>query len=385
MLNNILVMDDINILIMDDTDIPIDKKQDDFDVLIYHGGCLDGLLSAYTYWTTLPKDTRDKLVELKGVPTGNGTFRPDFRKLIKAKLPLFIYAKHGKDPLFNWLKGKRVVIVDFSYPYEQMVKIAQLAKFVTVLDHHNTAEKNLAPFLIPPSRRSATVPKNVKCVFDQTLSGAELAWKERFQPNIKLPKLYTIITDQDLWRWTYPDSKECACVLRVEKTLESFPAIEKIIWGDSQEKEIQAAARTRRVICKSKFYDDLVKKGKVYSSYETKIVNRLAGAAKIAYATEKNSNPEKIYNVLVVNSPIFQSEIGNYLCCNNIIDFVAVWFYSHAQQRIFVSLRTSRDDIDLSVLTPNLKGINFGGGHPQAAGGTICGSDITVVFSTHRE
>ena len=94
--------------------------------------------------------------------------------------------------------------------------------------------------------------------------------------------------------------------------------------------------------------------------------------------------PKREYKVLIVNSAILQSEIGNYLCSSGALTkenaaFVALWHYSYHANETHVSLRTNRKDVDLSIIAPNLGG-NGGGGHADAAAFSFKGTGICNYF-----
>jgi nanoRNase/pAp phosphatase (c-di-AMP/oligoRNAs hydrolase) len=99
-------------------------------LVIYHGNCPDGFTAA---WVTA-------------------------RKLGDVEL---LAAKYGDDPPLEEATGRRVVIVDFSYPREKLEQLHATGSLL-VLDHHKTAEADLQglPY----------------CVFDMQRSGARLAW-----------------------------------------------------------------------------------------------------------------------------------------------------------------------------------------------------------------
>lgn len=86
-------------------------------------------------------------------------------------------------------------IVDFSYDRATTEALAArygVDRFV-VLDHHQTAEKELAglPY----------------AVYDQNSSGCVLAWREMFS-FIDVPPILQYVQDRDLWRFELPHSKQ---------------------------------------------------------------------------------------------------------------------------------------------------------------------------------
>jgi oligoribonuclease NrnB/cAMP/cGMP phosphodiesterase (DHH superfamily) len=67
------------------------------------------------------------------------------------------------------------------------------------------------------------------------------------------------------------------------------------------------------------------------------------------------------HKVMCVNSPVLQSEIGNYLSKNK--PFAAVWFENEFGEKVY-SLRSSENGIDVSKIAAAYGG----GGHAKAAG-----------------
>src|SRR3989338_10708254 len=73
--------------------------------VLYHGSCPDGFGGAYAAWKKFG-DTAE-----------------------------YIPVKHGW-PVPEGLAGRKVFILDFSYPQEEMDFIVETAGSVTILDHH---------------------------------------------------------------------------------------------------------------------------------------------------------------------------------------------------------------------------------------------------------
>jgi hypothetical protein len=73
--------------------------------------------------------------------------------------------------------GRHVVMVDFSYKRDVLLKMAEKSAHILILDHHKTAEADLVD-----------LPANVECVFDMNRSGPNVAW-DRYFPNQRPPKL----------------------------------------------------------------------------------------------------------------------------------------------------------------------------------------------------
>jgi oligoribonuclease NrnB/cAMP/cGMP phosphodiesterase (DHH superfamily) len=98
-------------------------------------------------------------------------------------------------------EGDTVYIVDFSYPRDVLIGMAEIAT-VRVLDHHKTAQEALLGLNF--------------ALFDMTKSGAQLAWEFWF-PNTPVPDLISYVGDRDLWLKQLPHTEE------VHRALQTFP------------------------------------------------------------------------------------------------------------------------------------------------------------------
>ncbi len=137
-------------------------------VCIYHANCADGFGSAYAVWKKFGDECE------------------------------YIAASYGHTP--PDVTGKCVYMVDFSYPRDVLLDMAREAASIVILDHHDTAEKELVD-----------LPSNVQVVFDQDQSGAAITW--RFLHRMPMPHLLAIVQDRDLWRFNMHGTKEVTAAL----------------------------------------------------------------------------------------------------------------------------------------------------------------------------
>lgn len=157
---------------------------------IYHGNCADGFTSAWVVRQALGRDI-------------------EFRAGI-----------YGQPP--PKIDGLDVIMVDFSYKRPVIDEMAQSAKSILILDHHKTAETDLAPFRFEESSPGALgysdVPGMLRdCVdlgrppiialFDMDRSGAQITW-DVFNFGKPRPLLVDYTGDRDLWRFKLPLSRE---------------------------------------------------------------------------------------------------------------------------------------------------------------------------------
>ncbi len=255
------------------------------DVVIYHADCTDGFGAAYSAWKQL----------------GN---RAEYHA-----------CKHGIKP--PNVKGKNVVILDFSFDNATTKKMIEEANALLVIDHHKSAMVELHDI------------SNTH--FDMTKSGAMLAW-EYFHPGKEPPKFVKYIQDRDLWTWELEYSKEFSAAFdMVPFEFEEFEKFE----DDS-------------------VFDDACKRGSYILAYSKTVVKKVCEKAQSRKLNGKD--------VLVVNASHWMSEIGARLAPD--CDFAMIWYWDHAAQHTKVSLRAFHDAVDVSEISKKFGG----GGHKKAAG-----------------
>jgi uncharacterized protein len=121
--------------------------------------------------------------------------------------------------------GRDVIIVDFSYKRPVLEDMAAVAKSILILDHHKSAQEDLAPFSVEyhgGARFGADVPGIIRelvelgrppivALFDMERSGAGMVWDALIdEPR---PPLINHIEDRDLWRFALPKTREIAAAL----------------------------------------------------------------------------------------------------------------------------------------------------------------------------
>lgn len=174
---------------------------------IYHGNCADGFTAAWAVWTRFG-DQFD--------------YHPG------------VYQQPPPD-----VTGRDVLLVDFSYKRDVLKQMARSARSVLVLDHHKSAEQDLAEdlrthdgpavFRYDDDRwiggitwerhlsnneldRNEGAPfANIYAFFDMDRSGAGMAW-DFFNAFATRPALVNYVEDRDLWRFKLPGSREINAV-----------------------------------------------------------------------------------------------------------------------------------------------------------------------------
>jgi uncharacterized protein len=271
----------------------------DSTVVLYHKDCADGFGAAFAAWTIL------------GDPA------------------VYVPVQYGEPmPLGQIPVGGTVYIVDFSYPREELISLAQRSNRVVVLDHHKTAREALEGL-------DGTVP-GLSVTFDMDRSGAVLTW-EYFHPGEPVPLLLRYVQDRDLWRWEMISSREFSAALALEP------------------KDFQTWTNLREMVEDVNDRVAFLRRGAAVLKYQKSLVDSLASKAVMSDVGG--------HSVPAVNCPIFQSELGEELCKKYPDSpFAAVWFCPDEKSEIW-SLR-SRNGFDVSEVARSLGG----GGHAAAAG-----------------
>lgn len=113
----------------------------------------------------------------------------------------FVAAFFGQPP--PEVTKRQVYIVDFSYPRQTLKMMCLTAQALTILDHHLTAEQDLAGL--------EKEHVNLRVVFDMNKSGAVLTWE--FFHNTPLPRLLLHIQDRDLWHFALEGTNDLHAAL----------------------------------------------------------------------------------------------------------------------------------------------------------------------------
>ena len=216
---------------------------------------------------------------------------------------------------------KEVYIVDFAYSRDIMLDIKAKAKSVVLLDHHESAMIKLGDLDF--------------CHFDMHRSGAGMAWDFLF-PNKPRHWIINYTEDKDLWNWALPNSREINCNLQSNPlTLDTLYRLAKLS------------------------ADDLIPDGTAMLRYQRNMVTDIV---KKAREVEIQG-----YKVLMVNSPVLQSEVAGFLALNR--PFGVAWFENEIGEHVY-SLRSRDGGVNVCEIAAHYPG---GGGHPRSAGFRLMG------------
>jgi uncharacterized protein len=293
--------------------------------VIYHNNCPDGFGSAFIIWHYLKLHN----IQLNNIVFTNRNYLIETQQLS----PDFL-DKYNR---------KNLVICDFSYRPSQLFKLICKCKSILILDHHKTAKFDLI-----------NIPDELK-IFDMKLSGVGIVWNVYF-PDKPLPKFLTYIQDRDLWKFEIENTTEFSVYLAEQDF--NFELWESYL-DESNLNKVTLI-------------------GKSWLEYQNIIIDNLIAGA--SYFIQKINNRLQI--VLYVNSSIFKSEVGNKLLKKfPYADFSVILNYNAYRDQTYISLRSTDDRADVSIIAKQLGG----GGHRNSAGLALKGNHGILPFEKAEE
>lgn len=270
-------------------------------LVIYHADCYDGFTAAWIAW-----------------------------KAFSGEVELWP-GKYGEPPPYDEAESRKVFVLDFSYPREEMIRLNELAAGLEVHDHHKTAQANCEGLDF--------------CTFDMDRSGAGMAW-DRFFPPLDRPDWIQCVEDRDLWRFAHPGTKE------VHAYLTSTP-MTLAEWSKIHDSEIDEIVEGGRAILRS------------IDRYCEKMVEHSVG--RILWG-----KPAQVVNAPYLNC----SELCNYMLEGTDEPLgIAVAYFRRSDGQWQFSLRGKPGGTDVSSIAREYGG----GGHYSAAGFDV--ADLAEVFA----
>lgn len=285
------------------------------DIVIYHDKCIDGFTAAWCCWQRWPHAG--------------------------------YFARNYGMPVDLEVDGKRILIVDFSYPAEILNGlIGAGANSIVILDHHKSAEEELTPFrryadkperftlatattMIEDLQRGGYPP--ICALFDMQRSGGGLAWD--FAHETVRPLLVDLVEDRDLWRFRFGESSR-----NLHLALSTRP----------KDFETWTAA--------SDEVQELLNAGRAIASYRDTLIEEIADRA---WVTQIDGKP-----VITVDCPyLLVSETAHRLLQLH-PDAAFAAMRVAGEHSITFSLRSEDDREDVSAIARKFGG----GGHRNASG-----------------
>lgn len=266
-------------------------------MVIYHGKCDDGFCSAFLAW----------------ILYGDG---------------ITYHAGFYNDPAPD-VTGKDVIIADFSYDKDTILRILDTCNSLVWLDHHASVS-GLMEEIKAMNHPKATI------VFDNNRSGARLMYDHlssysETQRDIlsKYETFVNYVQDNDLWTFKSPFAKEFSVALRSNK-------MDFGVWENLK-------------------VENLIEEGKSMLKFFT---NKVKEVTALGYEKEVFG-----HKVLVANcNGMFASDVGHELAKDR--PFSVTWWYDGRRRKFVFSLRSSEGGADVGDLAKKAGG----GGHKHAAG-----------------
>lgn len=179
-------------------------------LVLYHANCNDGFGAAWAFNRISPY----MAIETEYKPVNYG---------VPIEFLLDLDKDNSKHDLW---------VVDFSFPINDLVALAERFNQVVVLDHHKTFIDTLVPEL------DEHLPSNLTIVWDLARSGAGLTWDylvQTFQPKdaaYSRPPIINYVEDRDLWKFKLKFSEEINAVISAtEKEFSEWNVLnEELLW-----------------------------------------------------------------------------------------------------------------------------------------------------------
>ena len=286
------------------------------DYVLYHGGCFDGFTGAYACYMKY-KDNQNIVY-----------------------LPMSHNYEYSEE-FINQFTEKKIIMIDFSTPYDVTIKILNICSELLIIDHHISAQKDL------------TLLDDKNKIFDMNKSGAVLA-HEYFFPNEKIPIGFQYIQDRDIWVWKLEEqSKPFTNALFAQINIKHI---------ENHSDKFEEFSKTFNETQK------LIDYGKIILNIQNSIINdQINYKQKIKIKYEEFNK----YNGIILNSSVFPSEIGNLLTGEHKYDFAIIYTHQikNNNDQWYCSIRSSSDVCDVSLIAKHFGG----GGHKRASGFRING------------
>ncbi len=275
-------------------------------LVIYHANCPDGFGSAWV----VRKALGDNAVEF--FPATYSRPAPDVR-------------------------GRDVIMVDFSYPRAVMEGIIKDAASILVLDHHESAEKGLAGLTAP----------SLTMVFGHGLSGVGVTWRHFF-PDRPVPRLLQHVQDMDIWTWKVPGTAE------VMASVFSYP-YEFTVWDSLMGK----VGRLRR------------EGVALHRAREKEIAELYARAGELRLTIGG-------YKVRAFNVPYLYAKLAAKASIGEPFSATFWGVQGPDGPRVQFSLRSAEDGLNVADIAK----LYGGGGHAHAAGFEVSPEALVAMVST---
>ena len=327
-------------------------------VVVYHKDCKDGFGAALVAWKKFGGDGRY-------IPVSYGTEQDSF---------VDDMAKSAEPP------PGELYVLDFSFNTDHLRRLAKVFRKITILDHHDTARKELMEERKTYEQRGSNVWAvkreiedlgNVSVDFDMDRAGCQLAWDHFFQPfqtinrEISRPEFINYLGWRDLW-W----HKRRNAYKKYADVIEALH-----LYLDTIPFSFQSWA---------KFCDqpqDAISKGMPIVAYQKQILRKAAANCVECVVNWRRNGATVAHQVGLVNAPHFMaSDLAEIVYQRTDADaykMVAIWC-TGKDGDVAVSVRSLERPGDIHC--GEFAKLYGGGGHPGAAGFAISLEQLTRIF-----
>jgi len=296
----------------------------DFNVLIYHDNCRDGICSLWC-----AHHYSDKKFDKIGLSASKDL---DLKR-------------------YNF-KNKKIIFADVCPSLENIKALSKIAKHITIIDHH---ESNLRKTI------ELSEEQNVDMIFDMKRSACQMIWDYFFEDK-KRPWFIDHVGDKDIWAQKLKYNDE------IIKSLDHY----ELINANNLEQLDKLYKYTKIDITK------LIKFGKNIILITNKILNDESKYALEATIVIKKKK-YRIWTASIKSDLV--SDFGNLLSTKKfndgtIPDFVLIWNYVPINKSWYISLRGSDASPNLAKIAETFGG----GGHAKASGFRLTnGTDLNSL------
>ncbi len=107
-------------------------------------------------------------------------------------------------PLDQFPAGARVFVVDFCYPFEELLALSSYCHELVILDHHVGMCETIERY--NEAMDACGWSDSHRAYFDNHKSGALMTWEFMF-PELPVPRIIRHISDRDLWLFELEETK----------------------------------------------------------------------------------------------------------------------------------------------------------------------------------
>lgn len=344
----------------------------EWDYIIYHGKCADGISSAWCICKYMKvKETLKKNEKSLNDMLSKRTYTEILSEMKSQKYPINLYEeKNGinvptyekpkcyPSPPMKFpyklndvsMKNKNVLVLDMCLPKKICQKLVQECNNFMIIDHHKSSWDELGDenYLI-------------YCEADKKLSAVGMISQIlSFDYQI-----LNYISDRDTWNWKLPYSKEINKYLQSNSHLENIESFENFYCNYWLKKY-----QNPKIIP-----NEIIENGKLLINHEYQQIKYISNNAKIV----QMNLFDKHIQICIVNTPIYQSDISEYLFKNQEIftkkiqtkinyNIVICYHFVNPSIGTLCNFSVRSQDNSDSINALQIAKIFNGGGHKYASG-----------------